>query len=127
MASQPDLVFVMTTDDKQFFKTLGARVAQLRKEEGLSQQAVADEIGIAQQTLAHYELGRLRMPASLLPKLAQLFGVAVDELVGVSSGASKRGPTPKLQQQIEKLSRLPKAKQKTVMEMIEGVLSQASR
>jgi transcriptional regulator with XRE-family HTH domain len=127
MASQPDLFSVMTTDDKQFFKTLGARVAQLRKEEGLSQQAVADEIGIAQQTLAHYELGRLRMPASLLPKLAQLFGVAVDELVGVSSAGGKRGPTPKLQQQIEKLSRLPKAKQKTVMEMIEGVLGQASR
>ncbi len=117
----------MTTNDKQFFKTLGARVAQLRKEEGLSQQAVADGLGIAQQTLAHYEVGRLRMPASLLPKLAQLFGVAVDELVGVSSASGKRGPTPKLQQQIEKLSRLPKAKQKTVMEMIEGVLSQASR
>jgi len=34
----------------------------------------------------------------------------------------KRGPTPKLQQQIEKLSRLPKAKQRVVMDMIEGVL-----
>jgi hypothetical protein len=31
------------------------------------------------------------------------------------------------QQQIERLSRLPKAKQKFVMEMLEGVLGQASR
>ena len=67
------------------------------------------------------------MPASLLPKLAQLFGVGVDDLVGLRNGAGKRGPTPKLQQQIERLSRLPKAKQKMVMEMLEGVLSQASR
>jgi len=32
-----------------------------------------------------------------------------------------------LQRQIERLSRLPKAKQKVVMEMLDGVLSQASR
>lgn len=108
-------------------KALGARVAALRNEEGMSQQAVADELGIPQQTYAHYEVGRLRMPASLLPKLAQIFGVTADELLGTSNGSGKRGPTPKLQQQIERLSRLPKAKQKTVMEMIEGVLSQASR
>ena len=39
----------------------------------------------------------------------------------------KRGPAPKFQQQIERLGQLPKAKQKVVMEMLEGVLSQASR
>lgn len=115
----------MTSDDKQFFKELGARVAQLRKQAGLSQQAVADELGIAQQTLAHYEVGRLRMPVSLLPKLAQLFGVPGDDLLGLTgTSAGKRGPTPKLQQQIERLHRLPKAKQKLVMQMLEGVLMQ---
>lgn len=47
------------------------------------------------------------------------------ELVGRKiAAAGKRGPTPKLQQQIERLSHLPKAKQKVVMEMIDGVLSQ---
>ncbi len=115
----------MTSDDRQFFKELGARVAQLRKQAGLSQQSVADELGIAQQTLAHYEVGRLRMPVSLLPKLAQLFGVPGDELIGLTgTSAGKRGPTPKLQQQIERLHRLPKAKQKLVMQMLEGVLMQ---
>lgn len=118
---------VITPDDKQFFKELGSRVAQLRQQAGLSQQAVADQIGVAQQTLAHYEVGRLRMPASLLPKLALLFGVAGDELLGLNSGAGKRGPTPKQQQQIERLQRLPKAKQKLVMEMLEGVLMQTGR
>jgi transcriptional regulator with XRE-family HTH domain len=118
----------VTPDDKQFFKDLGSRIAQLRKEAGLSQQAVADELGIAQQTLAHYEVGRLRMPASLLPPLAQLFGVRGDDLLGLSSTASgKRGPTPKLQQQMERLHHLPKAKQKVIMEMLDGVLGQSGR
>lgn len=115
----------MTPDDKRFFKELGRRIAHLRQQAGLSQQAVADRLGIAQQTLAHYEVGRLRLPVSLLPKLAELFGVPADELLGLNGArAGKRGPTPKLQQQIERLHRLPKAKQKLVMEMLEGVLMQ---
>ena len=127
MPSQINLFGFMTSDDKQFFKALGGRIARLRKEQGLSQQALADEVGVAQQTLAHYEVGRARMPVSLLPVLAQFFAVAVDELLGLKNGAGKRGPTPMLQRQIERLSRLPKTKQKVVMEMLDGVLSQPNR
>ena len=127
MSSTIELFELMTSNDKQFFKALGARLARLRKEQGLSQQTLADEFGVAQQTLAHYEVGRARMPVSLLPMLAQFFGIGVDELLGLENGAGKRGPAPILQRQIERLSRLPKTKQKVVMEMLEGVLSQASR
>jgi hypothetical protein len=41
------------------------------------------------------------------------------------AGVAKRGPTPKLQRQLERLSRLPKAKQKFVSEMLDTVLQQA--
>jgi hypothetical protein len=62
---------------------------------------------------------RVRIPPS------PPFSVSADDLLGrKSGGAGKRGPTPKLPQQIERLSHLPKAKQKVVMEMIDGVLSQ---
>ena len=44
-----------------------------------------------------------------------------------AAAAGKRGPASKLQQQIERLSQLPKAKQKIVIEMLNGVLSQAGR
>lgn len=118
----------MAPDEQQFLKALGARIAQLRKDQGMSQQAMADALEIAQQTYAHYEVGRIRMPVSLLPEIAQIFGVTTDDLLGRKmAAAGKRGPAPKLQQQIERLSHLPKAKQKVVMEMIEGVLSQANR
>lgn len=120
-------VRIVTHDEQQFLKALGARVAALRKEQGLSQQAVADELGIAQQTYAHYEVGRIRMPVSLVPEIAQFFGIGVDALLGVKNGAGKRGPAPKLQRQIERIHQLPKARQKFVMEMLETVLSQASR
>jgi transcriptional regulator with XRE-family HTH domain len=117
----------MTSNEQQFFKALGARVAQLRKEQSLSQQALADQLGIAQQTFAHYEVGRARMPVSLLPKLAHIFGVGVDELLGLRNGTGKRGPTPKFQKQLERIARLPRPQQRLVMQMLDGVLAQAGR
>ena len=131
MLSTPEAAFLqtlMTHDEQQFFKELGARIAHLRKEAGLSQQAVADALEIAQQTYANYEVARARPAVSMLPTLAQLFGVSVDELLGLhKNGPGKRGPTPLLQKQIERLNRLPKAQQKVVMQMLDGVLSQSSR
>jgi len=124
----PLLQSLMTHDEQQFFKELGARVAQLRKEAGLSQQAVADALEIAQQTYANYEVARARPAVSMLPTFAQLFGISVDELLGLhTSGTAKRGPTPLLQKQIERLNCLPKAQQKIVMQMLDGVLSQTKR
>jgi hypothetical protein len=38
-----------------------------------------------------------------------------------------RCSTPQTQQKIERLTRLPKAKQKLVLEMLDGVLPQAAR
>src|ERR1700748_2643426 len=99
----PLLQSLMTHDEQQFFKELGTRIAQLRKEAGVTQQAVADALEIAQQTYANYEVARARPAVSMLPTLAQLFGISVDELLGLKNGAGKRGPTPLLQKQIERL------------------------
>ncbi|EKO3627862.1 hypothetical protein M3926_001920 [Vibrio metschnikovii] len=47
-------------------------------------------------------------------------------LVGLKDTATKRGPMPKLQRQIEQVALLPKAKQKFVSEMLETVIQQAA-
>ena len=116
--------------DESFFKELGARIAQARKERNITQVQLAATLGIAQQTLAHYEGGRLRLPASLLPTLAQELQVAVEALLGQPSNAkaaAKRGPAPRLAQHMERISALPKTQQKFVMQMIETVLAQQGR
>ena len=48
MLQTPDhtLASLMARDEQQFFKLLGARIAQLRKDAGLSQQAIADELEV---------------------------------------------------------------------------------
>ncbi|BET61065.1 MULTISPECIES: helix-turn-helix domain-containing protein [Yersinia pseudotuberculosis complex] len=113
----------MNTKDEQFFKELGARIALARKELQLTQQQLAEQLGIAQQTMAHYEGGRLKVSASLLPQLAQILNLSLDELLGLPARRiAKRGPTSRLEQQIEIISQLPKTKQKFVTEMLDNVI-----
>lgn len=119
----------MTQDEKLFFKQLGARIAQLRKERGLTQTQLAELLGLTQQMVASYEVGRRRVPVSLLLAVADALTISIEELIGrpPARTTAKRGPAPKLQQQIERIGQLPKAKQRFVMEMLETVLAQASR
>ena len=60
------LIATMNTRDEQFFKELGTRIAQARKDHSLTQQALAEQLGVAQQTLAHYEVGRAWRPTIIL-------------------------------------------------------------
>lgn len=129
----------MNTQDERFFKGLGARIAKARKDHGMTQQQLAEQLGIAQQTLAHYEVGRARLPVSMLPTLARLLMLSLDELMGQSTqpaggaGATaarrgaKRGPVSRLQQQIDAVAKLPKTRQQFVSQMLETVLAQASQ
>jgi transcriptional regulator with XRE-family HTH domain len=117
----------MTPEEKAFFQALGVRIAAARKAQGLSQQQLADELGIAQQVVASYEVGRRRMPIALLPRLARTLTMTVEALIGEEAQPAKRGPAPKLLQQMERIRRLPRSKQRFVMEMIETILQQAGR
>ena len=121
-------VSVMTQDEKDYFKELGSRLAQLRKAAGLTQVKLAETLGISQQMVASYEVGRRRIPVSMLPALAQALKVQIDALLGGTAKAqSKRGPASQLQRSIERIGELPKPKQRFVLEMLETVLAQTSR
>lgn len=119
----------MTHDEKSFFQQLGARIAERRKEQNLTQVQLAETLELTQQMIASYEVGRRRVPVSLLPALARALGVSVEALIGENSptAARKRGPAPQLQQRIERLTRLPKAQQRIVLQMLDGVLQQTAR
>jgi transcriptional regulator with XRE-family HTH domain len=117
----------MTPDEKAFFKQLGARIASLRKSTAITQVQLAETLNVSQQTVASWEVGRRGVPVATLPSLARALSVNVENLIGEKTTPGKRGPAPQIQQKIEQLTRLPKAKQKLVMDMLDGVLAQASR
>jgi len=118
----------ISQDERAFFVTLGNRIAQRRKDSHLTQVQLAETLGVSQPTINAYELGQRRVPVSALPVLAKSLGVGLEELIGESQAATKkRGPTPKLQQHMDRIGQLPKTKQRFVMEMLDTVLAQASR
>lgn len=115
----------VSDEDRAFYVELGQRIAVLRRGQGLTQVQLAEAMGVAQQTLAHYEAGRLRLLAGALPTLADQLGVTIEDLIATPKrGARKRGPASKLQQQLERISALPKAQQRFVMQMLDTVLQQ---
>lgn len=61
--------------------------------------------------------------ADLLP-LADQLGVTIEELIDTRAprGAGKRDPKGKVEQQLERVTALPKAQQRFVMQMIDTVL-----
>jgi transcriptional regulator with XRE-family HTH domain len=118
----------MTHDEKLFFKQLGARIAALRKDQAMTQVQLAAALELTQQMVASYEVGRRRVPVSLLPQIAETLTVSLDELIGKKNvQPAKRGPAPKLQQQIERIQQLPRTQQRFVMQMLDTVIAQASR
>lgn len=64
-------------------ETLGRRIAALRKEKGLTQEQLAEKVGVSAQAVSKWENDISCPDITLLPLLAELFGVSVDELLGV--------------------------------------------
>jgi len=109
------------------FERLGRAIARERAFQVLRVikfRVIRVQLGISQQTINSYEVGRRRIPVSALQMLARSLGVSLEELLGEEDGTKKRGPTPKLQQQIERILELPRSQQRFVMQMLDTVLAQ---
>lgn len=62
-------------------KELGARLQKLRRQAGMSQQELADQLHVSRQSISKWELGTATPDLDNLVRLSKLFGVSLDELV----------------------------------------------
>lgn len=62
-------------------KTLGERIAAIRKAEGLTQEELAEKLGVSGQAVSKWENDLTCPDIMLLPRLARLGGITVDELL----------------------------------------------
>lgn len=58
------------------------RLRAARREAGLTQREVARQLGIAAASVAQWEIGRSRPDIARLARLAELYGVRPDALLG---------------------------------------------
>ena len=117
----------ISNEEQVFIAELGRRITALRKDAGMTQTQVAQALNVSQQAVQAWEAGRRRIQISILPAVARLLAVSLEDLLGEEPEkiARKRGPAPKWQQLIEEIDSLPKAKQKMISEMLSALIVQA--
>ena len=73
--------------------TIGKRIAQLRKEKGLTQEELSQMMEVSAQAVSKWENDQTCPDIASLPKLAKILGVTVDELL---SGKEENAPVARV-------------------------------
>ena len=62
-------------------KTIGKFIAVLRKANGMTQKDLADKLFVSDKTVSRWERDECDPDLSLIPAIAELFGITTDELL----------------------------------------------
>lgn len=95
------------------------RLSALRKKKGLTQQALADLIGVQMLQVHRYEAGVSQPTLEVIRKLAVALNVTADELIFDSA---ERGPDQDLRLQFEAVSRFDQEDRLVVKSVLDGLI-----
>ena len=70
-------------------ETLGKRIVQNRKRLGLTQDALAERLGVTAQAVSKWENDQSCPDITMLPRLAEIFGITTDALLGLEAPAKE--------------------------------------
>jgi len=70
-------------------ETLGKRICSGRKRLGMTQDKLAEALGVTAQAVSKWENDQSCPDIAILPKLASIFGTSVDALLGVAPAESE--------------------------------------
>jgi len=105
----------------------GTRLHTLREAAGLSQAAVAQKLGIKQPSYAAWERRSVALSHAQLQRLAQIFGVKIEEFFHSEPSALKRGgPTGRAKRAFEVVSKLPRSQQQKILDVVDALIAKAS-
>ena len=99
--------------------SLPTRLIALRKELDLTQQQMADTIGIHVNSLKKYEAGQAQPSLDVLKKMALALHVSTDFLL---FEAHERGPNDDLALKLEAVSQMPEDEQMVIREVLESLI-----
>ncbi len=71
-------------------KTLGMMIAALRKENEMTQLDLAEKMGVTDKAVSKWERDLSCPDVNTLPKLAEVFGISVDELMQIKAQSEEK-------------------------------------
>ena len=95
------------------------RLASLRKQRGLTQESLADAIGITKTQVYRYENGSSQPTLDVIKNLAITLSVTTDELIFEEN---ERKPDGSLTLLLEGITKLDDDEKHVIREMVEGIL-----
>lgn len=82
-------------------QTFGATISALRKEKGMTQLELARQMGVTDKAVSKWERNLSFPDVASLPKLAEVLGTSVDELLEVKTAAQEEPAGPKVPALVE--------------------------
>ena len=73
--------------------TLGKRIMALRKAAGMTQEQVAERLGVSPQAVSKWENDVSCPDVATIPRIARLFNVSTDELLGLKASTVRPADT----------------------------------
>jgi transcriptional regulator with XRE-family HTH domain len=95
------------------------RLAALRKEKNLTQQALADAVGVHVSQLKRYEAGSSQPTLEVLRKIALALSVSADLLL---FDKDERGPKGDLRLQFEAVQKMSREEQKIIASLLDAYI-----
>jgi transcriptional regulator with XRE-family HTH domain len=108
--------------DGEIAGAVGARLRALREERGLSQRALAERLLASNSLIAKYEAGVHTPPLPALVRLAAIFDVSLDHLVGRAAELTPLRD-PRLIRCMREIAAMEESSRELVTMAIEGMVS----
>lgn len=104
-------------------KSFGTRLAKIRGSKGLTQKELGEKIGISQRMVAYYESQTEHPPATLLPSIAKVLKISLDELLGIKNIKIKESATSlRSQSKLKIIDKLAPKHRKAVIDYASALL-----
>ena len=70
-------------------KQVGKKIAQLRKENNMTQKELASKLNVIDKTISRWECGYGLPDLAIIPQIAAIFNTSIEELLGTGSEDSE--------------------------------------
>lgn len=113
-------MFASQTTERRIME-FSERLAALRKERGLTQKALAEQVGVHITQIQRYENGSIQPTLDVLRRLAMALSVSADLLV---FDKDERGPDADLKLEFEALSQFDPEEKAIAKKVLQGLIIQ---
>jgi transcriptional regulator with XRE-family HTH domain len=103
---------------------IGRRLRAIRLERGLSQNELAEQLGITQPNISAVEIGRRGLTIQQLVKLCRVLHVSPDEILGEGKAHKERRTRrkEKFLRRLELMEKLPLSDQRAILAHLDALL-----